>query len=71
MSVRAAEDSDAEPLARLWWAGWHDAHAAIVPAELTQLRTLDNFRDRMRAALPAVRTMGPRYEKCLAVTRRD
>ncbi len=59
MSVRAAEDADAEPLARLWWAGWHDAHTAIVPAGLTQLRTLDNFRDRMRAALPAVRTIGP------------
>jgi GNAT superfamily N-acetyltransferase len=58
MSVRAAVDADAEPLARLWWAGWHDAHAAIVPAGLTRLRTLDNFRDRMRAALPAVRTIG-------------
>ncbi len=62
MSVRAAGDADVERLARLWWAGWHDAHAAIVPAELTRLRTLDNFRDRMRTALPAVRTIGAARE---------
>ena len=59
MGVRAARDHDAEPLARLWWAGWHDAHAAITPPELVRLRTLENFRDRMQAALRAVRTLGP------------
>jgi GNAT superfamily N-acetyltransferase len=37
--------------------GWHDAHAAIVPAELTRLRTLESFRDRLRAALPNVRVV--------------
>jgi GNAT superfamily N-acetyltransferase len=59
MSVRAAVDADVEPLARLWWAGWHDAHAEILPAELTRLRTKDNFKCRLRAALSAVRTTGP------------
>lgn len=59
MNVRAAEDADVEPLSRLWWTGWHDGHAAIVPAELTRLRTVESFGDRLRAALPTVRAMGP------------
>jgi len=33
--------------AQLWHAGWHDAHPPVVPAALTQLRTLENFRDRL------------------------
>ena len=59
MGVRAAEDADGEALARLWWAGWHDAHAQILPTELTRLRTVDSFRDRVRAAVAMVRTVGP------------
>jgi GNAT superfamily N-acetyltransferase len=59
MLVRAAEDSELEALARLWWAGWHDAHAAIAPADLTRLRTLNSFRERTRGILPGVRTTGP------------
>ncbi|HLZ84604.1 MAG TPA: GNAT family N-acetyltransferase [Caulobacteraceae bacterium] len=59
MDVRAAEDADVEALARLWWAGWHDAHAAILPAELTRLRTVDSFTDRMWEVLAAVRAIGP------------
>jgi GNAT superfamily N-acetyltransferase len=59
MTVRAAVDADVEPLARLWWAGWHDAHVALLPADLTRLRTVENFVDRMLEALPAVRTIGP------------
>jgi GNAT superfamily N-acetyltransferase len=59
MNARAAVEADVEPLARLWWAGWHDAHAAILPPELTRLRTVENFVDRMGEALPAVRTIGP------------
>ena len=59
MDVRTAEAADVEALARLWWTGWHDAHAAILPAELTRLRTVDSFRERMREVLPTVRTVGP------------
>ncbi|MDB5483550.1 MAG: acetyltransferase, family [Caulobacteraceae bacterium] len=59
MNVRAAEGADVEPLGRLWWAGWHDAHAEILPPELTRLRTVENFTERLRAALSAVRTIGP------------
>ena len=59
MPVRAAEHPDAEPLARLWWAGWRDGHAAILPEALARLRTLDSFRERIGQALPDVRVIGP------------
>lgn len=59
MEVRAAEEPDLDSLARLWWAGWRDAHAAIVPQALVRLRTLETFRDRIGRALPDVRVIGP------------
>jgi GNAT superfamily N-acetyltransferase len=59
MVVRAAEETELDQLAQLWFDGWHDAHAQIVPAELTKLRTLDNFRERLRADLSNVRVIGP------------
>ena len=58
MDVRPAEEADLEQLTRVWHDGWYDAHAQIVPAELTRLRTLDSFRDRLRALLPNVRVVG-------------
>ena len=36
-----------------------DAHAAIVPAALTRLRTLESFRSRLQADLPHIRVVGP------------
>jgi ribosomal protein S18 acetylase RimI-like enzyme len=62
MDVRAAEEAEIGHLARIWYDGWHDAHARIVPAELTGLRTLESFRDRLEAALPDVRVVGPSGE---------
>jgi ribosomal protein S18 acetylase RimI-like enzyme len=59
MDVRAAEEVEIDHLARVWYDGWHEAHAPIVPAELTRVRTLDNFRDRLQAAFPNVRVVGP------------
>lgn len=59
MDVRAAEDAEIDALARVWYDAWQDAHAAIVPAELTRLRTLEGFRDRLREAFPRVRVVGP------------
>jgi ribosomal protein S18 acetylase RimI-like enzyme len=59
MDVRAAEAAEVDPLARVWYDGWQDAHASIVPAALTRVRTLESFRDRIREALPDVRVVGP------------
>ena len=58
MEVRPAHDGEVDHLARLWYDGWQDAHAQIVPADLARLRTLDSFRDRLRAALATVRVAG-------------
>ena len=59
MNVRAAEKGEINHLAKVWHEGWQDAHAHILPAELTRLRTLESFRDRLQAALPNVRVVGP------------
>jgi GNAT superfamily N-acetyltransferase len=55
MSIRSAAQTDVEPLARLWFDGWQDAHASLVPAELVRLRTFDSFRERLIEGLAAVR----------------
>ena len=54
-SIRDAKVSEIEPLTNIWFDGWQDAHARIVPAELARLRTLQSFEDRLRAALSGVR----------------
>jgi ribosomal protein S18 acetylase RimI-like enzyme len=59
MQVRSAEAAEIDHLARLWHDGWHEAHAALVPPELTRLRTLESFRDRLQAVLPDIRVAGP------------
>jgi ribosomal protein S18 acetylase RimI-like enzyme len=58
MNVRAAEAEEVEHLAWVWYQSWQDAHARILPAELTRLRTLESFTERLRAALPNVRVVG-------------
>ena len=50
MTVRLAEPADVEALVTIWHDGWHDAHARIVPAEMTRARTVDNFRQRVADA---------------------
>ena len=59
MDVRPADPREINHLAQLWFDGWHEAHAQIVPIELTRLRTLESFRDRLQAALPQIRVVGP------------
>jgi GNAT superfamily N-acetyltransferase len=59
MKVRAAEAHEIDQLAQVWFDGWRDAHEAIVPAELTRLRTLESFKQRLTAALPDIRVVGP------------
>lgn len=57
MRVRDAEETEIESLARLWYDGWQDAHAAIVPPGLIRLRTLESFAERLRDGLPSVRVV--------------
>lgn len=59
MDVRAANEAEVGHLAKLWFDGWNDAHAGIVPPELTRLRTLESFRSRLQVALSTVRVAGP------------
>lgn len=58
MQVRPADPSDIDLLARVWYDGWQDAHADILPLDLAARRTLDSFRQRLRAELPNVRVVG-------------
>jgi len=58
MHVRPAEATEIDLLAQLWFDGWREAHAHLVPPELTRVRTLASFRDRLRAALPDIRVVG-------------
>ena len=59
MDVRAAVEADVDHLTQIWYDGWHEAHAQIVPAELRPFRTVDSFRQRLHAALPNIRVAGP------------
>lgn len=59
MKIRDAEGSETEALAQLWYDGWQDAHAAVVPAELKRLRTRESFTERMADMISTVRVAGP------------
>jgi len=59
MEVRDAEPAEIDQVARVWYDAWNDAHAHLVPAELVRLRTLESFRERVEAALPNLRVVGP------------
>ena len=58
INVRAADAAEVDRLSAIWYDGWHEAHARIVPVELTRLRTRESFRERLQAALPRVRVVG-------------
>jgi ribosomal protein S18 acetylase RimI-like enzyme len=59
MNIRDAELSQIGHLAKLWYDGWQDAHARILPVAFARLRTLQSFDERLRAALASVRVAGP------------
>lgn len=44
--LRPGTAADAPGVARIWEAGWRDAHVGYVPDELVQVRTSDSFRTR-------------------------
>jgi len=47
--------AEIDRLAHIWYEGWQDAHARILPEELARVRTFESFKDRLRAALDDVR----------------
>jgi GNAT superfamily N-acetyltransferase len=57
--VRDAESGELDRLAALWYDGWQDAHAGILPEALARIRTIDSFRARLAAARPFLRVAGP------------
>lgn len=59
MEIRNAVKSEIDALANLWYDGWQDAHAAILPAELKRLRTRESFAERLEKLLSNVRVVGP------------
>jgi len=59
MTARPAEPSESGVLTHLWYDGWQDGHAAVVPDALTRARTLEDFAERMSARLADVRVVGP------------
>lgn len=59
MDIRHADESELDHLARLWYTGWQDAHALILPVELKRDRTFESFRERLSSALERVRVSGP------------
>jgi ribosomal protein S18 acetylase RimI-like enzyme len=59
MELRPADQRELDALAKLWLDGWRDAHMAIVPPELTRIRTLQSFRDRLQKRLADIRVAGP------------
>jgi GNAT superfamily N-acetyltransferase len=59
MDVRAAEKEEIDQLARIWLDAWTDAHAEIVPAALTRVRTYESFKQRLQALAADIRVVGP------------
>lgn len=57
-NARSADAADLDALALLWFEGWQDAHADILPAEIAADRTLVSFRERLAERLADVRTIG-------------
>jgi GNAT superfamily N-acetyltransferase len=53
--IRDAKSAEIGQLAKVWFDGWQDAHARIVPSELARLRTLQSFEERLRSASAVVR----------------
>ncbi|MEX3014592.1 GNAT family N-acetyltransferase [Gymnodinialimonas hymeniacidonis] len=71
-AIREATGADLDPLAQVWHDAWHEAHAAHVPQELVDLRTLADFRARLPLMLPDLRTAGaPSAPLGLCVIRDD
>jgi GNAT superfamily N-acetyltransferase len=56
-SFQNAQEEHLNDIVRIWHEGWNDAHAAIVPAELTQKRTAESLEKRAKDNLANFRVM--------------
>ena len=45
--IRDAKYSEIDQLAKIWFDGWQDAHAQLLPVELARLRSLKSFEERL------------------------
>jgi GNAT superfamily N-acetyltransferase len=59
IEVRDAQAQDIERLSTIWYDGWRDAHAELLPAELGQDRSKERLRERLADGLASVRVAGP------------
>jgi GNAT superfamily N-acetyltransferase len=59
MDIRTPLQTELDRLATIWYDGWQDAHARILPQELARHRTFGSFRERLRPVLASVRVVGP------------
>ena len=59
MTIRDTSDTELDHLARLWYDGWQDAHAGILPEALARHRTLASFRHRLQIEAQHLRVAGP------------
>jgi GNAT superfamily N-acetyltransferase len=57
--IRLPGTSEAGAIAELWHAGWHDAHAGLVPEALTRVRTRESFAARLPSIWAGLRVAGP------------
>lgn len=59
MQLRTPDVSEIPQLAQLWREAWFDAHEALFPRELIELRTLESFEERLRKKASDIRVTGP------------
>ena len=57
-TIRKPSQSELPALTQLWYDGWQMAHAAHVPASLTEIRTFDSFTLRLAAHFDDIRVVG-------------
>ena len=59
LGIRTPQESELDHLAKIWYDGWQDAHADILPQELKDDRTFESFRERLPALFADTRVIGP------------
>ncbi len=63
--IRRAQPADLPALADLWHQGWHEAHAAHVPAALAALRSRDSLLTRLQSQAVLLTAGSPPLGLCI------